>query len=167
MDEKQLTVIFRSFLTSRPRLLPHSTYLNFLLYTQCSDGSFRSTALIRSSSIQSPATEATARTPSYASPSASISANKADSAGAESGLMYATKEEARNAFRQLLYDLEVKSYWPWDKVMRAIAKEPRWNALRRLNEKKQLWNAWKPKRAKEEKEEERERVGDICVVCRW
>jgi hypothetical protein len=39
--------------------------------------------------------------------------------------------------------------------MRAVATDPRWNALKREGEKKSLWNTWKPKRAKEEKEERR------------
>ena len=39
--------------------------------------------------------------------------------------------------------------------MRAISTDPRWNALKRDGEKKSLWNTWKPKRAKEEKEERR------------
>ena len=41
------------------------------------------------------------------------------------GLMYATKEEARAAFTQLLYDKGVVSSWPWDKVRHGADREPR------------------------------------------
>ena len=37
--------------------------------------------------------------------------------------------------------------------MKLIQKDPRFNALKALNEKKQAWNAWKTQRAKEEREE--------------
>lgn len=37
--------------------------------------------------------------------------------------------------------------------MKAIQSDPRFNALRKIGEKKSLWNTWKGKRAKEEREE--------------
>ena len=49
----------------------------------------------------------------------------------------------------------MQTTWPWDKAMRAIATDPRYEALKRVNEKKQCFNAWKVIRAKEEKEEAR------------
>eukprot|EP00053_Salpingoeca_punica_P026897 m.22133 g.22133 ORF g.22133 m.22133 type:complete len:693 (+) comp9164_c0_seq1:60-2138(+) len=81
-----------------------------------------------------------------------------DGAGGAAGngeMMYATKEEAKQAFQQLLLEKGVRSNWQWDKAMRTVASDPRFNALRRLNEKKQVFNIWKVQRAKEEKEEAR------------
>lgn len=72
-----------------------------------------------------------------------------------SGFDYATKEEAMQVFRQLLTEKGVGSSWPWDKAMRLIQSDTRYDALKRLNEKKKCFNAWKPLRAKEEKEEAR------------
>ena len=69
--------------------------------------------------------------------------------------MYATKEEAQPAFKALLTESKVSTTWPWDKVKRKIMNEPRFNALRREGERKKCWNAWKPQRAKEEREEHR------------
>ena len=40
-------------------------------------------------------------------------------------------------------------------VKRVIMKEPRFEALRREGERKKCWNAWKPQRAKDEREEQR------------
>eukprot|EP00045_Choanoeca_perplexa_P011431 m.121229 g.121229 ORF g.121229 m.121229 type:complete len:620 (+) comp15631_c0_seq7:73-1932(+) len=68
--------------------------------------------------------------------------------------VYATKEEAKDAFRSLLSERKCHSTWPWDKIVRAISDDPRYEVLKK-GEKKQVWNAWKGKRAKEEKEEHR------------
>ena len=54
--------------------------------------------------------------------------------------MYATKDEARKALQELMLEKGVLSVWPWDKVKRAISDDPRFNALRRENEKKQVQN---------------------------
>ena len=53
----------------------------------------------------------------------------------------------------LLKDKKVPSTAAWPQVMKLIQKDPRFNALKALNEKKQAWNAWKTQRAKEEREE--------------
>ncbi|EDQ88910.1 uncharacterized protein MONBRDRAFT_25610 [Monosiga brevicollis MX1] len=65
---------------------------------------------------------------------------------------FATKEEAKEAFTKMLYDLECRSNWPWDKIVRACTSDGRFHVLKK-GEKKQVWNAWRGKRAKEEKEE--------------
>jgi hypothetical protein len=46
--------------------------------------------------------------------------------------MYATKEEARAAFTKLLYDKDVVSNWPWDKV-----RLPAYRLLRRRGPQQQ------------------------------
>jgi len=43
-------------------------------------------------------------------------------------------------------------------VMRAVMLDPRYTALPKMGEKKQFWNAWKAKRAKEEREEARQQL---------
>ena len=91
-------------------------------------------------------------------PSASRGGGKPPPGGDSEEFIYATKDEAREAFKQMLNEAGCQSSWPWDKVMRHVANEPRWNALKRVNEKKQCYNAWKPVRAKQEKEELRIKV---------
>ena len=43
----------------------------------------------------------------------------------------------------------------WEQAMKLIIVDPRYGALKHLNEKKQAFNAYKTQRAKEEKEEQR------------
>ena len=58
-----------------------------------------------------------------------------------------------STIQALLKDKKVPSTAAWPQVMKLIQKDPRFNALEALNEKKQAWNAWKTQRAKEEREE--------------
>eukprot|EP00051_Salpingoeca_urceolata_P007020 m.92991 g.92991 ORF g.92991 m.92991 type:complete len:722 (+) comp15081_c0_seq2:71-2236(+) len=71
---------------------------------------------------------------------------------------YKTKEEAVEAFKTMLAERNVRSNWPWDKVVRATHDDPRFNALKKVNEKKQTFNSWRGSRAKWEKEEERRKA---------
>jgi pre-mRNA-processing factor 40 len=56
--------------------------------------------------------------------------------------------------------------------MKQVIHDPRYSALRHLNEKKQIFNAYKTQRAKEEKEEQRlrakqakEELEDFLMTC--
>eukprot|EP01047_Picozoa_sp_COSAG01_P062327 COSAG01_NODE_7909_length_2997_cov_8.718427_1_plen_459_part_00 len=60
---------------------------------------------------------------------------------------YATKEDARAAFKQLLSDKEVGGTWSWAKAMGAIITDPRYNALKTIGEKKHVFGEWASKRA--------------------
>lgn len=53
---------------------------------------------------------------------------------------------------------EVPSNSTWDNAMRMIVNDPRYGALKKMNEKKQAFNEYKTKRANEEK------VGFICNI---
>jgi pre-mRNA-processing factor 40 len=68
---------------------------------------------------------------------------------------YETKEEAQDAFRQLLSDKKVSADWNWDRVRRVVNKDPRYEALKREGERKQVFNAWKPIRRREQQDAER------------
>lgn len=49
------------------------------------------------------------------------------------------------------YGQEVPSNSTWDNAMRMIVNDPRYGALKKMNEKKQAFNEYKTKRANEEK----------------
>ncbi|KAK1151156.1 hypothetical protein AOXY_G33183 [Acipenser oxyrinchus oxyrinchus] len=69
-----------------------------------------------------------------------------------------TKEEAKQAFKELLKDKGVPSNASWEQAMKMIINNPRYSALPKLSEKKQAFNAYKAQREKEEKEEARLRA---------
>jgi len=71
-------------------------------------------------------------------------------------VVYETKEDAKNAFKNLLRDKGVASTSSWEQAMKLISNDKRYTALAKLNEKKQAFNAYKTLRGKEEKEEERQ-----------
>jgi len=73
-------------------------------------------------------------------------------------VVFKTKKEAIEAFKNLLKDKSVGSTTSWDMAMKLIINDPRYGALRHLNEKKQAFNQYKTTRAKEEKEENRLRM---------
>ncbi|XP_069086622.1 pre-mRNA-processing factor 40 homolog B isoform X2 [Pleurodeles waltl] len=68
---------------------------------------------------------------------------------------WTTKEEAKQAFKELLKDMGVLSNASWEQAMKMIINDPRYSALPKLSEKKQAFNAYKAQREKEEKEEAR------------
>lgn len=80
-------------------------------------------------------------------------------------ISYKNKRERIDAFKALLKDKKVPSTAAWPQVMKLIQKDPRFNALEALNEKKQAWNAWKTQRAKEEREEARVQVEIFIFRC--
>ncbi|XP_066564270.1 pre-mRNA-processing factor 40 homolog B [Amia ocellicauda] len=71
---------------------------------------------------------------------------------------WSTKEEAKQAFKELLKDKGVLSNASWEQAMKTIINDPRYSALPKLSEKKQAFNAYKAQREKEEKEEARLRA---------
>uniref|UniRef100_A0A674B239 Pre-mRNA-processing factor 40 homolog A n=1 Tax=Salmo trutta TaxID=8032 RepID=A0A674B239_SALTR len=66
-----------------------------------------------------------------------------------------TKEEAKQAFKELLKEKGVSSNASWEQAMKMIINDPRYSALPKLSEKKQAFNAYKVQTEKEEKEEAR------------
>ncbi|XP_026570544.1 pre-mRNA-processing factor 40 homolog B isoform X2 [Pseudonaja textilis] len=75
-----------------------------------------------------------------------------------SGSAWNNKEEAKQAFKELLKEKGVPASASWEQAMKLISSEPRFSALPMLSEKKQAFNAYKAQRDKEEKEEARLRA---------
>jgi len=73
-------------------------------------------------------------------------------------VVFKDKREAMEAFKDLLREKKVPSTANWDNALKMISRDPRWEYLSKLNEKKQAFNAYKIQRQKEEKEEQRLRV---------
>ena len=73
-----------------------------------------------------------------ASDTASASAMKGSSSGDSGSGIYATVEDAQEAFRQLLRDKKVSWDWKWDRARRIIVKDPRFNALPKEGDRKQV-----------------------------
>lgn len=73
-------------------------------------------------------------------------------------LVFKDKKEALEAFKEFLRDKGVSSDATWDRAVRIIQNDVRYEAFNKLNEKKQAFNAYKVQRAKEEKEEQRLRA---------
>ncbi|KAF6136896.1 hypothetical protein GIB67_018935 [Kingdonia uniflora] len=69
--------------------------------------------------------------------------------------VYATKQEAKNAFKELLESANVESDWSWEQAMRVIINDKRYGALRTLGERKQAFNEYLGQRKKQEAEERR------------
>ncbi|KAK7321624.1 hypothetical protein VNO77_32449 [Canavalia gladiata] len=70
-------------------------------------------------------------------------------------LVYANKQEAKNAFKALLESVNVQSDWTWEQAMREIINDKRYNALKTLGERKQAFNEYLGQRKKLEAEERR------------
>ncbi|XP_062586699.1 pre-mRNA-processing factor 40 homolog B-like [Saccostrea cucullata] len=64
------------------------------------------------------------------------------------------------AFNSLLKEKGVSSNASWEQALKLIVNDPRYGALRQLNERKQAFNEYmyKTKRVKEEKEKQRLRA---------
>lgn len=71
---------------------------------------------------------------------------------------WTTKEEAKQAFKDLLREKNVPSSSSWEQAQRLIVHDYRFEALPKVNEKKQVFNTYKQQKANEEKEQERERA---------
>ncbi|XP_075496106.1 pre-mRNA-processing protein 40A isoform X2 [Primulina tabacum] len=73
----------------------------------------------------------------------------------EEPLIYANKQEAKNAFKSLLESANVEADWNWDQAMRVIINDKRYSALKTLGERKQAFNEYLMQRKKVEAEERR------------
>ncbi|CAL5064829.1 unnamed protein product [Urochloa decumbens] len=73
----------------------------------------------------------------------------------EEPVVYATKAEAKNAFKSLLESVNVESDWTWEQTMRVIINDKRYGALKTLGERKQAFNEYLNQRKKFEAEEKR------------
>lgn len=70
-------------------------------------------------------------------------------------LTYASKQEAKDAFKALLESANVESDWTWEQAMRLIINDKRYAALRSLGERKQAFNEYLSQKRKQEAEERR------------
>jgi len=77
-----------------------------------------------------------------------------------------TKEEAKIAFKDLLREKNVPSSSTWEQATKLIVHDYRFQALQKVNEKKQVFNTYKQQKANEEKEQERERAKENREVLR-
>lgn len=73
----------------------------------------------------------------------------------EEPFLYATKQEAKNAFKALLESANVESDWTWEQTMRVIINDKRYGALKTLGERKQAFNEYLMQRKKQDAEERR------------
>ncbi|XP_063235647.1 pre-mRNA-processing factor 40 homolog A isoform X2 [Bacillus rossius redtenbacheri] len=76
----------------------------------------------------------------------------------EPKLLFKDKKEAVEAFKELLRERDVPSNASWETAVKLIQGDPRFPLMRKLNEKKQAFNAYKTQRLKEEREEQRQRA---------
>ncbi|NXA41676.1 PR40A factor, partial [Eudromia elegans] len=98
------------------------------------------------------------RTPPSRRPQESNAASKKEDEDAQpvkKTYTWNTKEEAKQAFKELLKEKRVPSNASWEQAMKMIINDPRYSALAKLSEKKQAFNAYKVQTEKEEKEEAR------------
>lgn len=70
-------------------------------------------------------------------------------------IQFKDKKEAIEAFKELLKEKDVPSNASWELCVKMICKDPRYPTLKKLNEKKQAFNAYKTQKQKDEKEEQR------------
>ncbi|XP_066990586.1 pre-mRNA-processing factor 40 homolog A-like isoform X1 [Macrobrachium rosenbergii] len=87
-----------------------------------------------------------------------VKAEEVKSSSEPKQLIFKDKKEALEAFKDFLKDKRVPSDATWDKAVRMIQNDARYEAFNKLTEKKQAFNAYKVQRAKEEKEEQRLRA---------
>ena len=62
------------------------------------------------------------------------------------------------AFKELLRDNNVPSNATWEQCVKIIQNDQRYSSLKKLNERKQVFNAYKTQKQKDEKEESRLRA---------
>lgn len=72
--------------------------------------------------------------------------------------LYASKQEAKEAFKALLESANVESNWNWEQTMRVIINDKRYGALKTLGERKQAFNEYLGQRKKLDAEERRIRM---------
>ncbi|KAJ8954208.1 hypothetical protein NQ318_005803 [Aromia moschata] len=69
--------------------------------------------------------------------------------------VFKDKREAMEAFKELLKEKNVPSNASWEQCVKIIANDPRYEMFKKFNEKKQVFNAYKTQKQKDEKEEHR------------
>jgi pre-mRNA-processing factor 40 len=74
---------------------------------------------------------------------------------------YASKKEAMDAFKELLREKNVPANSTWEQALKLFGNDPRYAAIKHINEKKQTFNAYKVARIKEEKDAERLKLKQI------
>ena len=75
--------------------------------------------------------------------------------------VYASKEEAVEAFISLLEQKKIPSKLHWKELARKISYDVRWEAIKSLGERKQVYSEWRDRRAREEKLEEQARRTEL------
>lgn len=73
----------------------------------------------------------------------------------EEAIVYASKADAKNAFKELLEAVGVESNWTWEQAMRLIINDKRYGALKNLGERKQTFYDFLAEKKKQEIEEKR------------
>lgn len=73
-------------------------------------------------------------------------------------ISYKDKKEMAEAFRNLLKDKDIPSNASWEQAVKLIVSDPRYPQLKHFSDKKQVFNAYKTQRRKEEAEEQRLRA---------
>ena len=71
---------------------------------------------------------------------------------------FTNKKQAMEAFKELLKEKQVPSNASWEHALKLISNDSRYTSLKHLSEKKQVFNAYKVQKQKEDKEEERKRL---------
>lgn len=72
--------------------------------------------------------------------------------------VFKDKKEANEAFKEMLKDNNVPSNASWEQCVKIIQNDSRYNSLKKLNERKQVFNAYKTQKQKDEKDENRLRA---------
>ncbi|XP_046424442.1 pre-mRNA-processing factor 40 homolog A [Neodiprion virginianus] len=86
------------------------------------------------------------------------SANGSRNSTPEPKVQFKDKKEAIEAFKELLKERDVPSNATWEQAVKMIQNDPRYPQMKKLNERKQAFNAYKTQRLKEEREQERLRL---------
>ncbi|XP_015597568.1 pre-mRNA-processing factor 40 homolog A isoform X2 [Cephus cinctus] len=90
--------------------------------------------------------------------SAKGSANGSRTSTPEPKMQFKDKKEAIEAFKELLKERDVPSNATWEQAVKMIQNDPRYPQMKKLNERKQAFNAYKTQKLKEEREQERLRL---------
>ncbi|KAF9956449.1 PRP40 pre-mRNA processing factor 40, partial [Modicella reniformis] len=70
---------------------------------------------------------------------------------------FSTKEQAEEAFKNLLRETGVTSTWTWEQTMRAVVSNPMYRALKTVAERKSAFQDYVDERRIQERQEERAR----------
>ncbi|CAM9429979.1 unnamed protein product, partial [Ectocarpus fasciculatus] len=88
---------------------------------------------------------------------AAAAAKAEEEAANEPEIVYATREEAVDAFKSLLTDKGIPSGMKFKEVQEICSSDKRWNAIKSAGDRKQNLAEYQTKKAKFEREEKRER----------